>query len=160
VKRPAIRPAANTPASDHAREPISARWLWILWAGIGLILAGEVLDVAWHARHGEFKSGADVVKGHWLGWLGLALTIAVCLAGARDHDRARRGYRSVLLASSVYVLGSVWNFWGHAHGEDTFFAHVFLVVSKVAILAMALFTTHLLIGRDEPGFSGVKKRAR
>lgn len=149
-------------AADVPHDPAATRRLRALWGGLGLILAGEILDVSWHAAHGEFRSGADVLKGHWLGWLGVLVVIAISVGGARSrHLKGRRGYRSMLIATAAYVYGSVWNFWGHAGGNDTFLAHVVLTLAKVGILVAAAFTTHLVIGRDQsPGFSNVTKKAR
>jgi len=162
MKRQAARQPRNRPASDAPHEPAATRRLWALLGGVGVILAGEILDVAWHASHGEFRSGADVVKGHWLGWLGVMLAIAVSVGGVRSsHIKGRRGYRSMLVALAAYVYGSLWNFWGHAGGQDTFVAHVVLIVSKVGILVAAAFITQLVIGRDQNlGFSNVKKKPR
>ena len=156
------RQTAKVPGADHPPAPAAVRRLWVLWGSVALVLAGEVLDVAWHATHGEFRSGSDVVKGHWLGWLGILLAIAVSVGGALGSREVtgRRGYRSMLVATAAYVYGSIWNFWGHAGGSDTFLAHVILTVSKVAILVAALFTTHLVLGRDvNTAFSNVKKKA-
>jgi hypothetical protein len=149
-------------APDAPHDPAATRRLRALWGGLGLILAGEILDVAWHAGHGEFRSGSDVVKGHWLGWLGVLAVIAISVGGARSsHLKGRRGYRAMLIATAAYAYGSVWNFWGHAGGNDTFLAHVVLTLAKVGILVAAAFTTHLVIGRDQnPAFSKVKKKAR
>ena len=155
-----------TPPSDRRavsvapHEVAAQRRLGVLWAGVGIILAGEILDVAWHASHGEFRSGADVLKGHWLGWLGVLLVIAIAVRGVRSsHSKSRRGYRLMLFVLAAYVYGSIWNFWGHAGGRDTFLAHVVLTISKVGILAAAAFITHLVIGHDRNlGFSNVKKK--
>lgn len=152
---------AKLPAPDTPPELAATRRLRALWGGVGLILAGEILDVAWHASHGEFRSGSDVVKGHWLGWLGLLAVMAISVAGVRSsHLKGRRGYRSMLVATAFYVYGSIWNFWGHAGGRDTFLAHVVLTISKLGIVVAAVFITHLVIGRDQnPAFSNVKKKA-
>jgi hypothetical protein len=151
----------DLPAPDTPPEPAATRRLRALWLAVGVMLAGEILDVAWHASHGEFRSGSDVVKGHWLGWLGLLAVMAISVAGVRSgHVKGRRGYRSMLVATIAYVYGSIWNFWGHAGGDDTFLAHVVLTISKFGILVAAAFITHLVIGRDQsPGFSNVKKKA-
>jgi hypothetical protein len=151
----------NLPASAAPPAPAATRRLRALWAGVGVILAGEILDVAWHASHGEFRTGADVVKGHWLGWLGVLLVMALSVGGVRSsHIKGRRGYRTMLIVLAAYVYGSIWNFWGHAGGRDTFLAHVVLTVSKVGILVAVAFITQLVIGRDQNlGFSNVKKKA-
>jgi hypothetical protein len=152
--------SVNLPEPDAPPEPAATRRLRVLWAGVGVILAGEILDVAWHASHGEFRSGSDVVKGHWLGWLGVLLVIAISVGGVRaGYLKARPGYRSMLIVLAAYVYGSIWNFWGHAGGRDTFLAHVVLTVSKVGILVAVAFTTHLVMGCDQnPAFSNVKKK--
>jgi hypothetical protein len=151
----------NLPTSDAPPELAAQRRLGALWGGVGVILAGEILDVAWHASHGEFRSGADVVKGHWLGWLGVLLVIAIAVRGVQSsYIKGRRGYRAMLFVMAAYAYGSIWNFWGHAGGRDTFLAHVVLTISKFGIVVAAVFITHLVIGRDQnPGFSNVKKKA-
>jgi drug/metabolite transporter (DMT)-like permease len=127
-----------------------------------MILIGDFIDLAWHARHGEFKKASDVLHGHWLSWLGLVIVIAVCVVAlTSDHPRSRPGFRAALIASAVYAVGSVWNFWGHVHGTETFFAHVLLFGSKVGIVAAGAFTTHLVIGHDEnPGLFRTSARPR
>ncbi|HEY3240175.1 MAG TPA: hypothetical protein VGL92_11460 [Acidimicrobiia bacterium] len=153
--------SVDLPVPGAPHELAAQRRLGALWAGVGVILAGEILDVTWHASHGSFRSGADVVKGHWLGWLGVLLVIAIAARGVRSsHLKSRRGYRSMLFVMAAYVYGSIWNFWGHAGGHDTFLAHVVLTISKIGIVVAAVFITHLVIGRDQnPGFSNVKKKA-
>jgi hypothetical protein len=160
MKRSAVARTSKASAPEPRHEPTAGRRLWPLWGGVGLILVGEFVDLAWHASHGEFTSGWDVVRGHWVSWLGLAVIVGVCLVALRRDSKARRGYLSVLAVSGVYTYGSVLNFWGHSHGGDTFVAHVFLFGSKVGILAAVAFTTHLLIGHDEHGgfFSAKNKK--
>ncbi len=76
-----MKQSVDLPASDAPQERAAQRRLGALWGSVGVILAGEVLDVAWHASHGEFRSGADVLKGHWLGWLGVLLVMRADSAG-------------------------------------------------------------------------------
>jgi hypothetical protein len=161
MNRPGTQPRARLSPEERRHELSARRRLWAFWAGVAMILVGDFIDLAWHARHGEFKQASDVLHGHWLSWLGLVIVIAVCVAAVRgDHDKSRPGFRWALVASLFYAYGSLWNFWGHVHGTQTFFAHVVLGVSKVAILAAGAATTHLLIGHEEhPGLFKPKKRA-
>lgn len=158
VKQQRRRPSP----AERAAQLITRRRLLILWGAVALILIGDFIDLAWHARHGEFQKASDVLRGHWLSWLGLVILMAVSVAAmTSDDSKSRPGFRAALIASLVYAVGSVWNFWGHVHGTQTFFAHVLLGTSKVAIVAAGAFTTHLVMGHDEHhGLFQAKKRGR
>jgi hypothetical protein len=40
------------------------------WAGIVMLMAGQVVDLRWHAANGGFETASDQVGAHWLIWLG------------------------------------------------------------------------------------------
>ncbi|MGH8934443.1 MAG: hypothetical protein ACRDZO_28370 [Egibacteraceae bacterium] len=118
-----------------------------------LSLVGQVFDLGWHARHGEFQTASDVAQGHSILWLATALTVVVCVGAVRiGHGKSRRGYLYVLAASVALILSDAWNFSGHVRGQETFVPHLFLTTAKAAVLVSVFVTTHLVIGRDEhPG---------
>ena len=159
------RPATSRPGDSSSSRPrrgwTPSRWLVALWVAVGLSLAGQIVDLGWHARHGEFQTASDVAQGHSILWLATAMTIAVCLGALRSgHTESRRGYSYVLAASVALVVADAWNFSGHVQGQETFIPHLLLTTSKGAILVAVFVTTHAVMGRDEhPGlFEGPKHR--
>ncbi|HKZ76474.1 MAG TPA: hypothetical protein VJ259_07395 [Actinomycetota bacterium] len=138
------------------------RWLWTVWGGVVLGLVGQMVDLAWHARHGAFRTASDVLEAHWLTWLAVALTIAAALSGARSgHERSKVGFAYIVAASVVNALAHMWNAWEHVNGsEEPILPHVLLALSGAGVLVAAFFTVHLLFGRDEhPGLFKGKERA-
>lgn len=149
------------PMGDHQPDPrVARRWLWIVWGSLGLGLAGQMVDLAWHAKFGRFVTAADVFQAHWLTWLALAITIAACMVGMRSGQIASRGFGYVLIASALHVVGHTWNAWEHIHGaQEPIVPHVMLAVSGVALIVTAGFTTHLLFGRDVRPLAKAKEHA-
>ena len=162
MNRTAAQQPSRLSASDRRHVATARRWLWTVWGGVGLGLVGQMMDLAWHARHGAFRTAPDVLEAHWLTWLAVALTIAAGLGGARSgHERSKAGFAYVVAAGVVNALAHMWNAWEHVHGsEEPILPHVLLAVSGAGILVAAFFTVHLLFGRDEhPGFFRGKERA-
>jgi hypothetical protein len=158
-----MQPATTSPASDRRRDPRAGLWLRALWAGVGLNLLGYVADARWHAMNGaDLETTWDQVEAHWLFWLGPAVVIAASLGALRTgQGKGSRGYRYVLWACAVYVPASIWDFWAHAGNHDPFIAHIFLTVSRIAIIVATAYTTHLVTGHDaHPEFFKIERNTR
>jgi hypothetical protein len=162
MNRTAPQQPSRLSASDRRHVATARRWLWTVWGGVVLGLVGQMVDLAWHARHGAFRIAPDVLQAHWLTWLAVALTIAAGLGGARSgHEGSRAGFAYIVAASVVNALAHMWNAWEHVHGaEEPILPHVLLAVSGAGVLVAAFFTVHLLFGRDEhPGLFKGRERA-
>ena len=162
MRRTAARQPPSLSASDLRYVTTARRWLWTVWAGVALGLVGQMVDLAWHARHGAFRTASDVLEAHWLTWLAVALTIAAALSGARSgHERSKVGFAYIVAASVVNALAHMWNAWEHVNGsEEPILPHVLLALSGAGVLVAAFFTVHLLFGRDEhPGLFKGRERA-
>lgn len=113
-----------------------------LWTAIFVQVAGQVLDLRWHAAHDEFESASDQVQAHWLIWAGAALTLVVAILGARDvPSRWYTGYRLLLLATLFYIASAGWHFGEHYNLRDPALPHVLLGIGKAAMLAGAISAT-------------------
>jgi hypothetical protein len=125
-----------------ASGPTSRRLLAGVWTGITLQVAGQVIDLRWHATHPGFERAADQVQAHWLIWLGVLVTVVVAAVGARHVPSSwYSGYRLLLLAGLAYALSSAWHFWEHAQLRDPAAPHVLVALGKAAILAGAISAT-------------------
>ena len=123
----------------------TSRLLGGVWAGIALQVAGQVIDLRWHATHPDFERAADQLRAHWLIWLGVLVTLLAAAVGARRVPSSwYSGYRLLLLASVVYALSSGWHFWEHANLRDPAAPHVLVAIGKAAILAGAVSATVLV----------------
>lgn len=146
----AARRQLGVPGSDRRSVTSARRWLWGVWIGVGLGLAGQLVDLDWHAQHGSFRTASDVFQAHWLTWLGVALTIGVGIAGARSYAGSRSGFGYIALAAGVNAVAHAWNAFEHIRGaKEPIVPHVLLAVSGVGILVASFYTVHLLFGRDE-----------
>jgi hypothetical protein len=120
----------------------TSRLLAGVWTGIALQLAGQVVDLRWHATHPGFERASDQLQAHWLIWLGVAITLVAAAVGARQVPTSwSGGYRLLLLAGVAYALSSAWHFWEHAQLRDPAAPHVLVAVGKAAILAGAISAT-------------------
>jgi hypothetical protein len=118
------------------------RLFLLLWLGVAIQLAGEVVDLRWHATHDEFEGAADQVEAHWLIWLGALLTLTAAAAAARSvRLQDNRGVMLTLVAGATYVGVSIWHFAAHASGTDPEVAHVMLGLGKIGILAGVIWAT-------------------
>jgi hypothetical protein len=125
-----------------ASGPTSRLLLAGIWTGIVLQVAGQVIDLRWHATHSGFERAADQLQAHWLIWLGVLATLVVAAVGARQVPSSwSSGYRLLLLASVAYALSSAWHFWEHAQLRDPVAPHVLVAIGKAAILAGAISAT-------------------
>jgi hypothetical protein len=112
------------------------------WTGIVMLLAGQVVDLRWHAANGRrFERAADQVGAHWLIWLGVAVLLVVAVVGARRiPSRWYVGFRLLLLAVVCHALIDGWHFWEHYHLRDPVVAHLLLAILKAAMLAGVVTT--------------------
>jgi hypothetical protein len=120
----------------------TSRLLAGVWTGIALQVAGQVIDLRWHATYPGFERAADQLQAHWLIWLAVLVTLVVAAVGARQVPSGwSSGYRLLLLAAVGYGLSSAWHFWEHANLRDPVAPHVLVALGKAAILAGAVSAT-------------------
>lgn len=107
------------------------------WTGIAMLMAGQVVDLRWHAAHGRrFERASDQVGAHWLIWLGVLVLLLVAVVGARRaQSRWYTGFRLLLLAVVCHVLIDGWHFWEHYNLRDPVVPHVLLASLKAVMLA-------------------------
>jgi hypothetical protein len=112
---------------------VRGRLLWLLAGAALLQLAGRALDGWWHANHDEFEGASQQLEAHWLIWVGVLATLAVCLLAVRrlgSGDRAVRGYQLTLASGLVYAAVAIWHFVEHANRNDPELAHVLLALTQ------------------------------
>jgi undecaprenyl pyrophosphate phosphatase UppP len=100
-------------------------------------VAGRGLDAYWHANNDEFEGARQQLEAHWLIWLGVLATLAICVVAMRRLDRAERGllgYRVTLISGLLYAGVAVWHFIEHANLNDPEVAHVFLALGQAGML--------------------------
>jgi hypothetical protein len=125
-----------------ASRPTNRLLLAGVWTGIALQVAGQVIDLRWHATHLGFERASDQLQAHWLIWLGVLVTLVAAAVGAgRVPSSWSSGYRLLLLAGVAYALSSAWHFWEHANLRDPVAPHVLVAIGKAAILAGAVSAT-------------------
>jgi hypothetical protein len=107
------------------------------WTGIAMMLAGQVVDLRWHAANGRrFERASDQVGAHWLIWLGVLVLLVVAMIGARRiPSRWYVGFRLLLLAVVGHVLVDGWHFWEHYNLRDPVVPHLLLAILKAVMLA-------------------------
>jgi hypothetical protein len=125
-----------------------------LWAGLAVWFAGRLVDARWHSEHDEFEGASQQLEAHWLAWLGVLVTVALAIWGARHFGELRRslGLRILIAGGALYALVAVWHFIEHAGGSDPEAAHVLLVLANAALLVGAVVATaSLRRGRERSG---------
>jgi hypothetical protein len=108
----------------------------ILAIGVALLIAGQLLDVWWHATHPGFESAADQLRAHAVLWLG-TLTVVWAATLALVRGVRNRGFVLVFIAAVSYGAVHVWHFFEHANGRDPDLPHLLLLVTNVTIFAGA-----------------------
>jgi hypothetical protein len=110
--------------------------LVVLWVGVAVMVAGEVVDLRWHLTHDEFETAGDQLRAHWLTWLGGVVALAAGVVGvwARDDNS---GYRLVAGFGLAYAGLGVWHFIEHVNHSDPAAAHVLIAIAKVGIVVAA-----------------------
>jgi len=113
------------------------------WTGILLLVAGQVVDLRWHAANGRrFETASDQAGAHWVIWLGVLVLLIVAVAGARQvPSRWFAGFRLLLLAVVCHVLIDGWHFWEHYNLRDPVVPHVLLAILKAVMLAAVISAT-------------------
>jgi hypothetical protein len=142
-----------------SRRP-TGRLLVSAWTGILMLMAGQVVDLRWHAANGRgFERASDQVGAHWLIWLGVLVLLIVAVVGARRvPSRWYLGFRLLLLAVACHVLVDGWHFWEHYNLRDPVVPHVLLAILKGVMLAAvvsAMPTTTTSISIWSGGSDGV-----
>ena len=119
------------------------RVLAAVWVGLGLWLAGRLVDARWHATHDEFEGASQQIEAHWLAWLGVAVTLVVAVAATRRFAALRRsvGALTLVAAGALYAVVGIWHFIEHANGSDPEVAHVLLVLANAGMLVGAIVLT-------------------
>jgi hypothetical protein len=120
--------------SEAATAERTARKL--LLVGVGVLVAGRLIDLAWHAANPEFETAADQVRAHAVVWLGNLIILWAAVFALVRGVRAR-GYTVVLAGALGYAAVAVWHFIEHANLRDPDLPHVLLLITNVLILAGA-----------------------
>jgi hypothetical protein len=121
-------------ASEAVTSERTARRLLV--AGVGALVVGRLIDLAWHAKHPEFETAADQVRAHAVVWIGdLILLWAAAFALVRGLRHP--GYRVVLVGALSYAAVAVWHFIEHANLRDPDLPHLLLLITNLTILAGA-----------------------
>jgi hypothetical protein len=121
-------------------ETLAARTRLLQLLAVALVvqIAGRALDGRWHATHDEFEGASQQLEAHWLIWVGVLATLAICalaLRRLRPDDRGLLGYRITLFSGLGYAAVAVWHFIEHANHNDPAIAHVFLALGQAGMLA-------------------------
>jgi hypothetical protein len=121
------------------RQDLSSNWAeaagLLLTLGVGLFIAGRLVDLAWHATHTEFETAADQVRAHAVVWL--ATIVILWAATVALVRRVRLDYTVVLTGAVGYAVVAVWHFIEHAGGRDPELPHILLLITNVVIFAGA-----------------------
>jgi hypothetical protein len=115
-------------------------FLIAIWVGVGVQIAGRILDGIWHATNDEFEAASQQLEAHWLLWLGVIITVvAASLAVARVPAGERNwGYSLLLAGGLLYVPVSIWHFIEHANLNDPQVAHYLLALGQGTMIAGAI----------------------
>ncbi len=111
------------------------RWMW---AGVGIFIAGRLIDLVWHATHAEFETAADQIQAHAVVWLGVVV-LFVASVRALSRRRPERGYALLAFGTVLYAGVAGWHFWEHSQLRDPQLTHVLLVVATVVTLASVVW---------------------
>jgi hypothetical protein len=113
------------------------RLLQLLALAAVVQIAGRGLDGWWHATHDEFEAARQQLQAHWLLWLGVLGTLAVCAVAVRrlaPGDRTLSGFRVALYSGLLYAPVAVWHFIEHANHRDPELPHVLLAAGQIGML--------------------------
>jgi hypothetical protein len=124
-------------------------YLWALWAGAIIFVAGIARDQVWHATHDEFEGTSQQFEAHWLLWIGFVAVLAVTILTflRLSSDERHQGFTVILAASIIYLPVSVWHFVAHANDVDPALAHVLLGIGDATILSGVAWTIATSLNR-------------
>jgi hypothetical protein len=145
------------PATPGSSGTLLARTRLLQLIAVALVvqIAGRLLDGRWHATHDEFEGASQQFEAHWLIWLGVLATLAICVVALRRLDRADRGllgYRVTFFFGLGYAVVAVWHFIEHANHNDPEVAHVLLALGQAGMLIGIVLV--LVLSRRTQGPSG------
>lgn len=108
----------------------------LLAVGVGVLILGRLIDLAWHAAHPEFETAMDQLRAHVVVWVG---DLIVLWAGVFALARGLRhpAYGVVLAGAVGYALVAVWHFIEHANLRDPDLPHLLLAGTNALILGGA-----------------------
>ena len=121
---------------------------WIMWWGVAVYVAGAFWDGRWHQTHpGMFESVSQMAYAHFGYWLGITLVLGSALVTIRRTPPGprRSSAMTAALASSVSLIGTVWDSYLHATGGNVVPAHVLNWVGL--LIALGAIITFTLLGR-------------
>ena len=104
----------------------------VLWIGVAVFVAGELIDLWWHATHPGFETAADQVRAHLVLWTGAVLML-VGAGWAVTSGASSRGYLIVLAGGVGYAAVAAWHFWEHRQGRDPELPHLLLLITTVVM---------------------------
>jgi hypothetical protein len=124
-------------------------YLWGLWAGGVIFVAGIARDLAWHASHDEFEGTSQQFEAHWLLWIGFLFLFGVTIVAflKLSSDERHPGFTVVLAASAIYLPVTVWHFVAHANDVDPGLAHILLAIGDATILSGVAWTIATALNR-------------
>lgn len=134
VLDPVQAPSKMTPLPEDSLR----RSRLILWIGLAIYVLGVVWDGRWHSNNPQaLEAGWALLRAHGLMYLGIAVVFAGSLEAFRAEDppEIASWYGLVGLAALVYAIGSAWDAWAHAAGQEAGTAHLLSTLGLVTILA-------------------------
>ena len=118
------------------------RLVQAMWVGLGIQLAGDIVDARWHAANDGFEGAADQLQAHWLVWLGVTVAMAAAALAAREMRPAHNGGLDFTLANCTgYAFFAAWHFAAHWGGSDSELAHVALLLTRLAMFGGIVWAT-------------------
>ena len=120
------------------------RLIEMLWVGVLLQVAGQLFDLAWHARNEGFESAEAQIPVHGPFVAGLVVTFVVgAVAIARRSGSPERiPHLAVAWASAATIAAAVWHGFEHARGgEHPELAGALMFVLWVVLLAAVVAAT-------------------
>jgi hypothetical protein len=126
---------SQPPSPGGVSTSVAATAGLLLTLGVGLFIAGRLVDLAWHATHTEFETAADQVRAHAVVWL--ATIVILWAATVALVRRVRPDYIVVLTGAVSYAVVAVWHFIEHVGRRDPELPHILLLITNVVIFAGA-----------------------
>ena len=113
----------------------------LLLIGFFAQIAGQLVDLQWHATHDEFEGGMEQLQAHWLIWLATLFVTVVAVLGWRQvsDEYQRRGYATFLIANLIYAVVAVIHFFQHLDRLEVDWTHISLAITKVVSVVGVLW---------------------